>query len=324
MTGRKGGRPGGKPGPTDAWHVGTGTNGGWFGGPFAPGGGNGGGGGTPDTPDPWTSTQQSAFDLMADILNQYNLGSLTNALKGFILDGITDQATLQLRLQDTNEWKTRFAGNEMLRQKGVPVLSVAEYLSVERSYAQVLKNYGLPQGFYDEPSDFAQWIGNNVSANELNQRAQAYADLAHREDESTKAQLRAMGLSDGDLIAFMMDPTRAQPLVQQKYQTALIGSAARRTGLDASGAEGLAQLGINEQQAVQGYGIISEGLATGERLGNIYGEDFSQSDFESEVFKGDGRAAGKRKRLASQERANFSGNSGVVSGSLQNNSGGSY
>ena len=281
------------------------------------------GGGT-DEPAPWTSTQQSAFDLMTDLLNQYGLGSLNTVLKGLILDGVTDTPTLQLRLQDTQEWKTRFAGNEMLRQKGVPVLSVGEYLSVERSYAQVLKNYGLPQGFYDEPSDFAQFIGNNVSANELNQRAQAYADLAHREDESTKAQLRAMGLADGDLIAFMMDPTRAQPLIQQKYQTALIGSAARRTGLDASGAEGLAQLGINEQQAVQGYGIISEGLATGERLGSVYGEDFNQTDFESEVFKGDGRAASKRKRLASQERAAFGGASGIVSGSLQNNSGGSY
>lgn len=293
--------------------------------PRVPGGtpAPGTGGGTTE-PDPWTSQQQSAFDVMTDILNQYNLGTLGDVLRGLILDGVTDQATLQLRLQDTSEWKTRFAGNEQLRQRGLPVLSVGEYLSVERSYAQVLKNYGLPQGFYDEPSDFAGWIGNAVSANELNQRASAYADLARREDPATKQQLAAMGFGEGDLVAFMMDPTRAQPLIQQKYQTALIGSAARRSGLAADSADALAQLGITEQQATQGYGIISEGLATGQRLGDIYGEDYNQGDFEAEVFKGDGQAASKRKRLASQERANFNGGSGIVSGSLSRNSGGSY
>lgn len=273
---------------------------------------------------PWTSQQQSAFDLMQQILDSVNLGTLSGVLRDLILDGVTDQASLQLRLQDTAEWKTRFAGNEALRQKGLPVLSVAEYLSVERSYAQVLKNYGLPEGFYDDPADFAGWIGNSVSANEINQRAQMYSDLARREDQGVKDQLRAMGFGEGDLLAYMMDPSRAAPLIQQKYQTALVGGAARRVGLEATNAGSLASLGITEQQAMQGYGIISEGLGTGERLGELYGESFTQDDFEAEVFKGDGAAATKRKRLASQERASFSGSSGIARGSLGGSTGGSF
>lgn len=274
---------------------------------------------------PMTNAQQSAFDIMMATLNDYGLGSLAGVLKGFVLDGLKD-AELQLALQDTQEWKVRFAGNERLRQAGVPVLSVPEYLSVERSYAQIMKNYGVPQGFYDDPSDFADWIGNSVSPNELQQRVQIFSDIARREDPAVRDQLMSMGFGEGDILAYVMDPTRAQPLIQQKYQTALIGGAARRAGLVADNdyATHLADLGVSEQQAAQGYGLISEGLGTMTRAGSIYGEDYDQSDFEGEVFEQSGAAAQKRKRLASRERAAFQGSSGVGQGSLSRNSAGSY
>lgn len=273
-----------------------------------------------------TESQQSAFDILNNMLTQYGLGSLTGTLKNILLSGITDQNQISLQLQSTNEWKTRFAGNEMLRQKGLPVLDVAQYLSVEQSYAQVLKNYGLPAGFYDDPADFAKFIGNSVSANELQQRAQMYADVARREDPALKDQLSAMGLSQGDLLAYMMDPTRATPLIQQKYQTALIGGAARRARItpDTAYAQHLADLGISEQQASQGYGQIASELPGEQRLGQIYNDSIAQSDLESEVFDGNGAVAAKKKRLASQERAAFSGSSGVGQGSLSRNASGSF
>lgn len=274
----------------------------------------------------FTDAQQGAFDIMRGLLEQYGLGSLTGVLSDMILAGTTDQNQISLQLQQTNEWKTRFAGNEMLRQKGLPVLDVAQYLSVESSYAQVLKNYGLPAGFYDDPQDFANFIGNSVSANELQQRAQMYADVARREDSALRDQLTAMGLGEGDLLAYMMDPTRAMPLLQQKYQTALIGGAARRAGItpDTAFAQHLADLGISEQQASQGYGQIAAELPGAQRLGQIYNDGIAQSDLESETFEGNGAVTTKKKRLASQERAAFSGSAGVGQGSLGRSSSGSY
>jgi len=179
----------------------------------------------------YTPDQQSAFDYMDNLLNQYDLSALAGDLKNLILTGVTDSNELTLALQGTDAWKQRFAGNEMLKKAGVPVLSVAEYLSTEQSYAQVMKNYGLPKGFYDDHTDFANFIGNNVSANELQQRVSMYADVAKREDPSITAQLASMGMSQGDLLAYVMDPTRAEPIIQQKYSTALLGGAARRNGL---------------------------------------------------------------------------------------------
>lgn len=279
--------------------------------------------GTPAGP---SQDQQSAFAYMSQLLNQYGLGSLSGALQGLINQGTLDEASITLALQETAEWKTRFSGNEKLRAAGLPVLSVGEYLATERQYAQIMKNYGLPAGFYDDPSDFSGFIGNSVSANELNQRVTAWSDLANRQDPAIKDQLRSMGIADGDLTAYMMDPTRAMPLIQQKYQQALVGSAARRNGLQSDNArtQRLVELGITEQQAIQGFGLIGENLADSQRAGSIYGEEVSQEDMEAEVFQQDGNATKKRKRLASRERAAFSGSSGVGQGSLTRGTGGSY
>ena len=269
---------------------------------------------------------QTAHDVMLSILKEYNLESLAGRLEELMLDGITDQAQLTLALQDTQEWKTRFAGNEKLKAAGLPVLSVAEYLATERSMAQVMKQHGLPDGFYDDPEDFGNFIGNSVSPAELESRVQTYSDIVNRQDPAVKAQLRAMGMTEGDLLAFTMDPERANPLIQRKYKQTLIGAAARRTGLTASNdyAERLAGMNISEEQAQAGYALISENLAATQRLGSIYGDRYGQGDFESEVFEGDGKATRKRKRLASQERAAFSGQSGVAQGSLRQSTSGQY
>lgn len=211
----------------------------------------------PTTTSTTTAEQQSAWAYMQQFLDQAGLGSLGAVVQRLIQDGMTDANQLQLELQNTSEWKTRFAGNERLRAAGLPVMSVGEYLSVERSYAQIMKNYGLPSGFYDDPSDFAEFIGGSVSARELEQRVSAWSDLANREDPAIKEQLRAMGISDGALTAYMMDPTRAAPLIQKTYQQALVGGAARTHGLDATGAARLVERGITEREALQGYGVIS-------------------------------------------------------------------
>jgi hypothetical protein len=83
-------------------------------------------------------------------------------------------------------------------------------------------------------------------------------------------------------------------------------------------------LGITEQQALQGYGVISDAMPEANRLSDIYGEDVDQSDLEAEVFENSGGAARKRKRLASRERAAFQGTSGVGQGSLSRRDNGSY
>lgn len=271
-------------------------------------------------------TQTSAYAQLEDVLQQAGLTSLNGTLKNLIQGGQTDSSVLNLALQDTSEWKQRFAGNEQLKAKGLDVLSVSEYLAQEKAYAQVLSTAGLPAGFYDSRQDFANFIGNNVSASELQSRVKDYTDLAQREDKGTLDQLAAMGMSHGDLAAFMMDPTKAAPLIQQKYNQVLIGAAANNAGVSASQADiaTLAAQGVSEQQAVQGFGQIGQTLPTAQRLGDIYGTSYGFGDAEAEVFNNNAQATAKRTLLASQERAAFGGSGGVTSGSIRRDDTGQY
>lgn len=275
----------------------------------------------PAAPSGPTAAQQSAFQTLDTLLAEYGLTNLSGFARNLILSGTTDTATIMLQLQSTNEWKQRFSGNEMLRQQGLGVLSPAEYLSLERSYGQIMRNYGLPEGFYDDPSDFAKWIGNNVSAAEIQQRVSMYADQVNRTTSpEVQAQLQSMGWTSGDLLAAAMDPGRAMPLLQQRWDTIKLGAASRRAGYVANNdyLSGLAARGVTEEQASQGFGLVAQNLRAAQQLG------LSGEELQAEIFDNDAGAANKRKRLASQERAQFGGSSGVAGGSLTRDTSGSY
>lgn len=288
--------------------------------PTKPGHHGGGGGGM-------SQDERSAFDYFMSLLESYGLsgfGEIAKVVRKAIIDGITDPSQLDLLVRDTDAWRTRFAGNEELKNNGGNVLSVAEYLSVENSMRQVMAQAGLPQGFYDDPSDFSKFIGGSVSAAELQGRVTDAVDLMNRHDSAIADQLTSMGLSKGDLLAYYLDPKRALPILQTKYQTTLIGAAARRAGVTADNeyAQHLAELGVSEDQAVQGYGQVAQITPDLQSLGDIYGEDYQQSDAEKEIFEGGSGAT--RRRLSSRERGSFSGSSGTGQSSLGKPSTGSY
>lgn len=281
------------------------------------------------TDDPWSRKDQDAYQTFLNILSQYGFkgfGEIATEVRKMIVNGVTDYNVIELGLRQTDAWKVRFAGNEIRVREGLNALSVADYLATEDSYMQIMHQSGLPAGFYDEPSDFADFIGKGVSPDELNSRVGIATDLMNRDDPAINDQLRRLGMSQGDILARWIDPDKALPILQRKYQTILIGAAAERAGVTAklNYADHLASLGITEQQAAQGYGTVAEISGSLEKLGDIYGEKYSQRDAEKEVFENSADALKKRLDLTSQERAAFSGSSGTGQHSLDKQSAGSY
>jgi hypothetical protein len=286
----------------------------------------------PISPDPFDPSREayedakreqreSAFSMMSTLLEQYGLGSLGDYLKGLITDGVTDAASLQLRLQETKEWKTRFRGNELLKQQGLGVLSPAEYLNLEKSYASVMRQFGLPPGFYDKTDDFVKFIGNNVSPQELSERAGMATDLAKQVDPTQRETLRSFyGIGEGDLAAYFLDPKKAQPLLQKQLNAVKIAGAGKRAGLDvgdkAERFEDMADRGVTEQMAQQGYGNIANEIDPLKNLASIWGrgDDWTLGDAEQATFFNDATARRERRGLIDRERAAFSGRSGFQSG----------
>jgi hypothetical protein len=220
----------------------------------------------------------AAVDELKAILTYYGLGTLADVLSARITDDPTlvDNPTVLLSsVRDTTEYKTRFKGNETRRAAGLPELSPADYVSLEASYRSTLASNSLPKGFYDTQDDFASFIGQDISPNELNARVSQGYNAVMQAEPGTKAELKQLyGLSDGDIAAFFIDPTRFnQSDAIKKAQAAQVASEARRQAgftLDVATAEGLATEGITRGQAQQGFQQIG---ATQELLGmDIQGE----------------------------------------------------
>lgn len=266
-----------------------------------------------------TSAQQNAIANLNATFAKYGLSSLAPKITEFVKMGYSSD-TVALLLQDTEEYKKRFAGNIARGKAGLPVLSPAEYISAENAYRMAMRNAGLPSGFYDSEDDFSTFIANDVSATELNARLQSAADAISGSDPYYAQTLQRMyGLSIGDMVAYSLDPEKALPLVQRRANAVNYATAAAQQGLtvDTKTAEYFGgDIGVSEAQARSGFQAISSALPTYEKLTEIYGEMPTAGglgDLQSATFGGAGSAEAQRRlrRVAQAEQSAFSGSSGV-------------
>lgn len=261
--------------------------------------------------------ERDAFSAVSSLFRSYGLETLAGKIFEYVKNGYSAD-TISILLQDTKEYKERFIGNEARRKAGLPVLSPAEYLSVESSYQQIMRAAGMPQGFWDSNKDFADLIGKNVSPTELQNRVDLATQANTLASDYVKKALKQIGLSDSEMVSYWLDEDRSLPTIQKAMATAQIGAEALRQGLsfDTGYAQGLAQAGITADQARQGYSAIAQEIQSLSALGSIYGEQWDQRESERAMFEGAAGALQKKKRLASQERAQFGGAAGAARGGL--------
>ena len=276
------------------------------------------------TIDPFGGLEGSDRDAFAAILNTlraYGLESLAPVVQGYIQQGYS-QDTISILLPETQAYKQRFAANEKRRKAGLPALSPAEYLSVEDSYRQIMSAAGLPPGFYDSPDDFAKWIEQDVAPTEVQQRVQTAQEMLYSLDPGALDTMRQW-YTDGELVAYALDRERAVPVLERQWKASQAASAATQSGfsVDRSQAEQIGSLGLSDVQMRAGFGQASE-LAATKYLADIYGGEYSDQDAINETFFSSGASGEKRRRLASQERATFSGSAGVTNKSLTASKGG--
>lgn len=262
--------------------------------------------------------QEDAIALLGKTFEGYGLASLAGKIADFVKAGYGAD-TVSLLLQDTPEYKQRFAANEIRKKAGLPVLSPAEYLATESAYRQVMQAAGMPKGFYDSTNDFQKFLENDISPSELNQRVQTAADAVANADPMYTDQLQKLyGLSMGDMIAHALDPEKALPLIQRRANAVNYATAAAQQGIQVAtpAAEYYGgTIGVSPTQARQGFANIAQALPTYEKLQNIYGGDAGTSlqDLQAATFGGIGEAEAQQrvKKFGRQEMSQFGGQSGV-------------
>jgi hypothetical protein len=275
----------------------------------------------PVTANQLNAGQQSSFDLLQQTLTDWGLTELIPDLKALILKGDTAPDTLALALSGTDAYKKRFAGNELRKQQGLPQLTPAQYIATEESYRQVLNSYGLPKGFYDQHSDFTNFIGNDLSPAELDARAKVAHDQYMNVPDYAKNLWKQYYGTDGDIIASILNPNVATQLIQDRGQQVGIGSAAEQFGLhiNQQRAQQLQQAGITDAQAQQGYSQIGQELGADQSIAQRFGTNFGQTEAENAVLLGDADATNKRKQLYGEEEGLFKGHAGTDAQSLTPN-----
>jgi hypothetical protein len=272
--------------------------------------------------------QQSAIAFFQQQLAAWGIPQLAADAAKLVKQGLgADAITLALRQSDA--YKKRFAANDLRRKAGLAELSPAEYVATETAYAQVLRQFGMPAGFYDSHDDFTQLLAKDVSAAELSQRAQDAQSRYLLGPAENRAWWRDhFGGTDAEAIAAILDPGKALPLMERRLTQAEIGGAAARQGLQVSGVRAgeLAAAGVTADQANQGYANIAQALPTESAIAQRFGDRIGQAEEEAATFGTAGAADSleKKRRLQASETGLFAGKAAADSASLSRSTAGSY
>lgn len=266
--------------------------------------------------------QENALELMRAQLADWGIESLYGDVSDMVVQGYSTD-TINIRLQQTDAYKTRFKANDARRLAGLNVLSPAEYIATERQYRNLMQTAGLPAGFYDDVSDFTDFLTKDISPTELNDRVGLAKDHWLQADSFTKDALRnGYGFTDGDAIASILDPDKAYAVIERRMRSAGIGAEALRNnvGWTAQSGERLADLGVTAAQARDGFSEIGQTLGADSAIGQRFGNLFTQRDAEDATFTGLASAMRKRDQGRSDEAANFRQGAGASAGALSGNS----
>ena len=268
------------------------------------------------------ANRKSAYDVLVTEFKQYGLEALEPEIRKLLEEGVAP-SEFTLRLRQSEPYKKRFAANAQRVAKGLRALSEAEYIATEDQYQDVMRRYGMPESYYKKgdlgvQSGFEKFLAGDVSAVELEDRIQTAQNRVVNSNPEVAKALKEFypGISNGDILAYVLDPANAIEQIKRKVTAAEIGGAAIQSGLKTgmTRAEELAAAGITKQQAQQGFQTVAEVAPRGSQLAEIYGQSpYTQTTAEQEVFglAGSVDAARQRKKLTQLETAAFSGSAGT-------------
>lgn len=209
----------------------------------------------------------SARATIERILADYGLGSLSGWAWQRLQDGAPVDLIL-LELEQRPEFDAAFPEIRLIRERnaagGGPAMTPmrpADIINYRATARRILGNAGLPEGFYDQNSDFTDLIVRGVSTLELADRVeQGFQQVATARPEIREAFADYFGVvGDAALAAWFLDPSRATSVLVEQRQAAVAGGIGRSFGFDIGAASALRLAGsdIEAQRAMQGFAELA-------------------------------------------------------------------
>lgn len=284
----------------------------------------------------------AAFTALFSSLSALGLEGLVDVLDNIrtLYPEISSEDALLLLKYDKryNEpYLKRFEGNRKRMAAGLAPLDDATYLSNEAAYKKIFESYGLKQ--FANKERYANFIGSDIAPDEVAARVQLVYDRVQGAlPQVSKALLQFYPeLTTQDLMAYTLDPANQLPVIQRKIQAAEIGGAALAQNLGTSlqattftgaqaapytnvkrgtiGVETMLKAGTDAAEAAKASAYIADVLPVSEKLSSIYAggyQQYGQLQAEQEAYLGSIEAKKAREALVGRERAEFSGQAGML------------
>lgn len=210
----------------------------------------------PATPQP-TQGQKDAFDTFKGVLATYGLSSMADKTWQWIVDNGLENAKgnqFQLWLYEQEEFKQRFPGLKDLQAAG-RAITPEQYINLETTYKQVMRQAGLNEQFFDSPDDFTELIANEVSPAEFqNRMEEGFRRVSTASPLVREAFKKYFGVQgDNALAAFFIDPDRSLPALSRMVTQSEISASFAEMGmqLDLNSASRLEQKGFTRETAAE-------------------------------------------------------------------------
>jgi hypothetical protein len=284
------------------------------------------------------TSDMNALQQLQSLYSGMGLGpEIATALTNLVKEGYTPD-TLKLMAQDPNAvnspdpyvkqfvsaYNTRFSANADRIKNGYSPLAPADYIAKENAYRSAMASAGLPPEFYNTNAALSGWIANNVDSSTVQAKINIASDVVNNYDQTAKDQALALyGLDTGHLIAHVLDPQAALPIIQKQANIVQLGAEAARAGV-AQNLDTLTQLntiGTTQSAAQQGFGNVASQLPGMQAIASRYSGYGPAGTIEQSLLnqqlgttspgETQAQAEARLKRLQTQEASTFGGSSGA-------------
>lgn len=261
----------------------------------------------PDKGDAWA--------YLESLLTEYGLEDLVTFTQDSMRQNLSKNEIVQ-RMRNEEPYKKRFKVIADRKAQGLPAISEGEVVTYERQATALLRSSGLPKGFWDDPEDFYKLQMSDISLSELESRVNKGYVAALRAPQDVRDEWKNLyGLSEGDLAAMYLDPSRTEAVLQERQSATMRAAEAARSGfgsLTVQQAEQLARLGISADQSASGFNDLT---AQRELMSSLPGQQDSAIGTDEQLaaaFENNGGAQQKIKKVAEQRTAVFKGGGGFA------------
>lgn len=259
-----------------------------------------------NTQDLETATAPDLEAYFTQILTSFGLQELVPVATKLATEGASE-AEFMNAIEATDAYRRRFPAIFARREKGLPPITATDILNYEHRAGELETLYGLPEGFLTSKAQ--DFMVQDVSFDQLRAQVAFASDVLTKADPETLFELqRFYGLepTSGALLAYVIDPERALPHIQEQVRIAEIAASTTRGGF---------QLTKEEAAALEAQGVSpddararAESLTTlGEVITGTNILDAVDRETRLKVLAGDTRAIGELRKRAERLASPFQG-----------------